>query len=388
MTNCLVSEINNSQAAELNSRAEVFCDLIPLISEFACIRCADKPAWSGQINELHTSSKHFLDINKMKFAKIIIDLNQTNLIPEYEFWYQEYSQSLIIINKKKIGNWRKLSISFIEHQNFLKLLSKKKHRKIVLDWVSNKLTVERLFFKGLPLGSPSHIQSLKINNLNCGMYQVEFRSGQSIFYTSRSFELEQNFIHLSQLLGFFEIETPQIFTSSDHSWMKPIPHTTISYLINNTNLNFYFGLVYGLLFALDAHQNIITLLKSVNNSPFLPSLQVLSKGLANLDELPICNPSEPIDSQVENFIDGFTTGYRKILAMKFTNTKLENYSKLIPKQYLWKLEQLVNDSTVHNSTYSIEPTASHSIKPTIETKMSEDDLSNQIGMIREEYLPL
>ena len=335
------------------------------LQTFATNACNTKPGWSGKISDLISSSAHIGEISKTALISLIFNLNKSNLIPQFEFWYQEYDESLIIINKTNTGNWRALSNYLKEHQAYLKLFTCKLNRKLLSQWHKDKLTIEHLFFNNKPLGYPIQILSLDTSGLSCNRYLLKFRGGQTIIYMSRSFELEESFFNLSQLLGFYEISTPNIFTNSDYAWLKPMQ---IPESLNNEQYsikNFYNGLIYSLIYTFDSNYDINQLIKYVKESPFYASINLLSFDTSAQPNTQFLS----IDSQVELFIDGFTCGYRKVLSGKYTTNKLSNYSKLIPAQYLKKLSNQISETPGY---------------PCV-SLMNEEDLSNQIGLIRQEY---
>ena len=182
---------------------------------------------------------------------------------------------------------------------------------------------------------------------------------------SRSFELEESFFNLSQLLGFYEISTPIIFTNSDYTWLKPVQKAKSFTKETSIVNNFYYGLIYSLIYTFDSQNDLIHLLKSIQNSPFHSSVNLLSQDY----NIPQSNQFLPADNQVEDFIDGFISGYRKVLSGKYTKNKLSNYSKLIPEQYLKKLSNQISETPEY---------------PCV-SLMNEEDLSNQIGLIRKTY---
>jgi hypothetical protein len=373
MINSQLKTTNGHQANEFTSRTDVYCDLKQLVSDFAFSRCANRPAWSGQISDLHATSHKFFEMNKVKFTKFILDLNESNLIPEYEFWYQEYTESLIILNKTHTGNWNKLSNYFHEHQQFLKLLKNHSTRTILFQLYKDKYAIERLFFENKVLSSPIDIQELAINNINCSAYQVNFKSSKSIVCMTRTFDFEQNTIHLTQLLGFFEIQAPVIIQNSKCSWFKSTQGFLVSCRNNDEYLDYKLGLLFSLIYTFESKHDLLSIILQIKQSPFYSFIFILlnetiKEGL-HQNEI----PTFLLENRVEKFIDGFTCGYRKILSRNYTNKKLLSYSKLIPGSFLTKLANQIPKPSTNN------------IHQKCSVIMSEEDLSNQIGLIRQKY---
>jgi lantibiotic modifying enzyme len=104
---------------------------------------------------------------------------------------------------------------------------------------------------------------------------LELSCGRKIAYKSRCLSLEQNFYIFASQLGFTELYQPQYVSKEDYGWMEYIPQLKCENEAQVSNYYYQAGLLLSLLYALEAedihHENVI----ARGSQPVLIDLETL-----------------------------------------------------------------------------------------------------------------
>lgn len=255
--------------------------------------------------------------------------------------------------------------------------------KILNRWQKDKAEIAQVLFKTADIGDIEDLSSQKGDEHQNGEQSLIFNlsCGRKICYKPRCLKIEKSFYDFAAQLGFDELYQVSYVVKDSYGWMEYIPHTSCTETSQLETYYFRSGLLLSLLYILEAedihHENVIafgdqpviidleTLFHhrddsvsdknktqtskqlelgnhTVLKTHFIPQyfnmdaeqemaaiFPVYDKEVPIKNSIPLYNNSPiPVNEYIEQFIEGFSQGYRRILANKKQLSGTESPLKL------------------------------------------------------------